>query len=511
MDRRTFLRGATLLGSGVFAGAAVAGCATSSPHNQGGGTSTSTTNHGPPDWSKLAASLSGTLLLPSDGGFTAAGHLYNSVYTQQAAAIAQCQSAGDVQRCLAFARAAAVPVAARSGGHSYAAYSSCPGLVIDVTNLDTVSVGGGGLATVGAGTILIDVYNQLAAAGRLLPGGSCPTVGIAGLALGGGIGVFARAYGLTCDQLQSVELVTADGTMHRCGPNQDEDLYWACRGGGGGNFGVVTSFEFRTQPIPEAITLFTLEWPWGAAGDVLNAWLPWIHSAPNELWANCQLYSSGSVGSGLVKVTGVFVGSPSACSDALAPLTTAVGAGTTSRFVGPEEYLAATMIEAGCEGNTVAQCAAPVQSPFVAKSSYIGGALSSSTVQTITSALSSFPSSLPGAGAGVVFDGYGGVINQVGAGDTAFVHRSAVTCAQYSITYAGAPPSQSQTSTAAEWLDHLQQAFAPASQGSYQNYIDPTLTNWQQAYYGSNLPRLQQVKRKYDPDQVFHFAQSIPA
>jgi len=116
-----------------------------------------------------------------------------------------------------------------------------------------------------------------------------------------------------------------------------------------------------------------------------------------------------------------------------------------------------------------------------------------------------------GAAAGVVFDGYGGVINQVGAGDTAFVHRSAVTCAQYSVTYAGAPPAQSQKSTAAEWLDHLQQAFAPASQGSYQNYIDPTLTNWQQAYYGSNLPRLQQVKRQYDPDQVFRFAQSIPA
>ena len=270
MDRRAFLRGATVLGSGVFASAAVAGCSTSGSPDESGGTSTSTTSHGPPDWSKLAASLNGALLLPTDSGYSAAGHLYNSVYTQQAAAIAQCRSAGDVQRCLSFARDADMPVAARSGGHSYAAYSSCPGLVIDVTNLDTVSVGGGGLATVGAGTILIDVYTQLAAAGRLLPGGSCPTVGIAGLALGGGIGVFARAYGLTCDQLQSVELVTADGTVHRCGPNQDEDLYWACRGGGGGNFGVVTSFAFRTQPIPEAITLFTLEWPWGAADEVLE-------------------------------------------------------------------------------------------------------------------------------------------------------------------------------------------------------------------------------------------------
>ncbi len=511
MDRRTFLRGATALGSGVVIGTAVARCSGPSSHDTSGGTSTSTTEHGPPDWSKLAASLGGTLLLPTDTGYTAAGHLYNSLYTQQAAAIAQCQSASDVQRCLSFARDADVQVAPRSGGHSYAAYSSCRGLVIDVTNLDAVSVDSGGLATVGSGTVLIDVYSQLSAQGRLLAGGSCPTVGIAGLALGGGVGVFGRAYGLTSDQLQTVDLVTADGVLHTCGPDSDEDLYWACRGGGGGNFGVVTSFGFRTHPIPGAITLFTLEWPWGAAGDVLDAWLHFIPSAPNELWANCQLYSSGSVGGGLVKVTGVFVGDVSASNAALAPLTSAVGTSTTYNFVGPEDYLTATMIEAGCEGKPVAQCAEPTQSPFVAKSSYIGGALPAGTVHTITSALSSFPTSLPGAGAGVVFDGYGGVINTVGAGDTAFVHRSAVSCAQYSITYPGSPPTQSQRATASDWLHQLQQAFAPVAQGAYQNYIDPTLTDWQQAYYGSNLPRLQQVKRKHDPDDAFHFAQSIPS
>ncbi len=323
--------------------------------------------------------------------------------------------------------------------------------------------------------------------------------------------MFSRAYGLTCDQVETVQIVTADGTSHQCGPGQDEDLYWACRGGGGGNFGVVTSFGFRAHPIPEAITLFTLEWAWGAAGTVLDAWFRWIPSAPDELWANCQLYSSGIVGGGIIKVTGVYIGSVSACSAALSPLTTAVGEATTSRFVGPEDYLTATMIEAGCEGEPVAQCAEPVQSPFATKSSYFGGPLPASAVSEILMALSTLPSSLPGAGGGVVFDGYGGVINKVGASDTAFVHRSAVSCAQYSVTYPDAPPSQSQTSAAAEWLDHLQQAFAPVSQGSYQNYIDPTLTDWQQAYYGSNLPRLQQVKRKYDPDQVFHFAQSIPA
>ena len=172
--------------------------------------------------------------------------------------------------------------------------------------------------------------------------------------------------------------------------------------------------------------------------------------------------------------------------------------------------MTATMIEAGCEGEPVAQCAAPTQSPFVAKSSFVGGALPASAVHAITSALSSFPNSLPGGGAGVVFDGYGGMINQVGASDTAFVHRSAVSCAQYSITYPGAPPTQGQRSAAADWLDQVQQALASVSQGSYQNYIDPTLSDWQQAYYGANLARLKKVKQTYDPDDVFHFAQSIP-
>jgi hypothetical protein len=310
--------------------------------------------------------------------------------------------------------------------------------------------------------------------------------------------------------MASVEVVTADGVLHRCEPGHDEDLYWACRGGGGGNFGVVTSFGFLAHPIPEAINLFTLEWPWQAATDVLDAWLRWIPSAPDELWANCQMFSSGAVGGGLVKVTGVFIGSVSACSAALSPLTTAVDAGTTYRFVGPEDYLTATMIEAGCEGQPVAQCAAPAQSPFAAKSSYIGEPLPEAAVSAIASALSSLPASLPGAGGGVVFDGYGGAINQVGASESAFVHRNAISCAQYSVTYASAPPSQNAQSAAAAWLQDLHHVFEPVTQGSYQNYIDPTLADWQEAYYGSNLPRLRQVKRGHDPDDVFHFAQSIP-
>ncbi len=371
------------------------------------------------------------------------------------------------------------------------------------------SPSGGGFVAVGAGTKLIEAYSQLSSQGFLLPGGSCPTVGIAGLALGGGIGVFSRAYGLTCDQTESVTIVAADGMVHQCGPDNDEDLYWACRGGGGGNFGVVTGFEFQVQPIPDAITLFTLEWPWAAASSVVDAWIRWVPLTPPELWANCQLYSSGVVGSGSIKVTGVFIGPVSQCSSALAPLTSAIPAATTDRFVGREDYLTATMIEAGCEGETLAQCGAPVQSPFTAKSSYLAGPLPEQSVSALVSALSTLPSTLPGAGGGVVLDAYGGAINQVKASDTAFVHRNSVACAQYLITYPTALPTPQTTLAASAWLEHLAGLFSPVTQGSYQNYIDPSLDEWATAYYGANLPRLQRVKRRYDPDDVFHFAQSI--
>ncbi len=190
------------MGSGLVAGSAVSECSSSSPHGALGlGThSSSGLGTGPPDWRTLAGLLRGTLLQPGDAGYLAAGHLYNSLYTPDAAAIAQCESASDVQRCISFAREHNVVLAARSGGHSYGGYSSCPGLVIDVSQMQGISTGGTTahgqtVATVRAGATLISVYSQLGSQGLLLPGGSCPTVGIAGLALGGGIGVFSAPTG----------------------------------------------------------------------------------------------------------------------------------------------------------------------------------------------------------------------------------------------------------------------------------------------------------------------------
>ncbi|HWE67331.1 MAG TPA: FAD-dependent oxidoreductase [Acidimicrobiales bacterium] len=538
MNRRSFLRrvGSTsaALGATALIGSAEAcstgrspnaspttttGPTTTGPTTSGGGTSTGTgPGIGPANWSVLASTLTGSLVMPGDATYASSVELYNELFTPGPAAVAYCANPTDVQRCVAYARKHDVPVAARSGGHSYGGYSSSRGLVIDVSALNDIAVGAGSTqAVVGAGAQLINVYSQLGSAGVLVPGGSCPTVGIAGLALGGGIGVFGRAYGMTCDNISSLNVVTADGSLRQCSSTQNSDLYWASQGGGGGNFGVVTSFTFKVHPIP-AVTLFTLEWPWAEAGTVLDAWLSWMPTTPSELWSNCQLFSNGSAGGGSLKVTGVFAGTTAACTSALAPLLSAVGAAPSYRFVGPEDYLRAMMIEAGCEGKTVAQCNLPSRSPagtlgrsaFSAKSSFVDAPFSTAGTTAMIDAVEALGSEVPQVGGGIVFDGYGGVINQVAAGDTAFVHRSAIACAQYSVTYASGAPGSSVIAAAHSWLEQTQSTFAPFAKGAYQNYIDATLPNWGQAYYGSNLPRLMRVKRRYDPDDFFHFAQSIP-
>jgi FAD/FMN-containing dehydrogenase len=529
LDRRQFLRRggsavaavgtAALLGS--LAGCSDTNSGSAHPTDTTSPTSTThTTVAGPPDWSVLAATLSGPLVLPTSPSYATTRLLYNERFDASApAAIALCRSASDVQRCVAFARQHDVPMAARSGGHSYGGYSSVPGLVIDVTSMAGVSLGRPGTAVVGAGARLIDIYSTLGSSGVLLPGGSCPTVGIAGLALGGGIGVFGRKFGLTCDNMASLQVVTADARVLTVSAEQHDDLLWASRGGGGGNFGVVTSFTFDVHPIPD-IALFTLEFPWGAAADVLGAWQHWMPGTPPELWSNCQLLSSGSAGGAqptTAKVTGVLAGTPATLSGLIAPLVRAVGTAPTYQFVGPESYLSAMLIEAGCENSSVAACHLPSQNPagtlsrsgFAAKSNYIDAAMTPAGLQVVVDAVSSLDQSQPGSGGGLVFDSYGGVINQTSPASTAFVHRSAVACIEYSVSW-GAGATEAVMAAANAWLQQTQTQLAPYTHGAYQNYIDPTLADWQQEYYGSNLPRLVEVKRTYDPDDIFHFAQSIP-
>ena len=317
---------------------------------------------GPADWTALGRDLSGPLVRPGDAAYAVSSRLFDPRFDSlHPAGIAYCRNPHDVTTCLAFVRKFGVPVAARCGGHSYAGWSSTSGLIVDVTRMSGVNVSGS-TATVGAGTPLIDFYNGLAAHGRGVPGGSCPTVGIAGLTLGGGIGVVSRAYGLTSDNLQSLQIVTADGQVRTCDSTQNPDLFWACRGGGGGNFGVVTSFTFRTRPVGQ-IVLFFLSWPWSQAARVIAAWQSWAPHAPDALWSNVHLAATPGGSVPAIQVGGTFLGSLSAASAQLEKLYAAAGSHPSSPFLETTTWLHAMLVEAGCASLTVDQCHLPTQNP----------------------------------------------------------------------------------------------------------------------------------------------------
>ncbi|MGH3733415.1 MAG: FAD-binding oxidoreductase [Acidimicrobiales bacterium] len=518
--RREFLRHAA--GGGVIATAALAaslaldGCAS---EESKGAEQTTTTSLGPPqsrDWAALAASLTGSLVLPSSGSYDSDRLLYNSKFTDlHPQGIAYCDGPDDVARCVDFATGHEIATSARSGGHSYAGYSSCDGLVIDVSRLSSITVDtSANTATIGAGALLIDVYNEVGARGRLLPGGSCPTVGIAGLTLGGGIGVFARKYGLTLD-LRSLDVVTADTMLRRASDHHHADLYWACRGGGGGNFGIATSFTFDVHPMPE-LTLFTLQYPWAAATTMLEAWQRWLATTPDELWSNCQLLSQGTYGF-LGQVGGVYCGSPAALASYLAPLQSAIDTAPTYSFNASNAYLDAMEIESGCSGLSVAACHLSSENPhgelsrssYSAKSSYVDTALSSRRCASMVEAVEHLADLAPTLGGGLAFDAYGGAINRMARDATAFVHRDKLACIQATYSWS-AYTSASVINDGRAWLDWLGKHVFNAQTGAYQNYIDPTLEDWRSAYYGSNLDRLVKIKRRYDPENHFSFAQSIP-
>jgi hypothetical protein len=457
------------------------------------------------------------LILPSNPRYAIDRLLYNSKFVDlHPRAIAYCVTPDDVARCIDFATSHDVAIAARSGGHSYGGYSNSDGLVIDVSSMASISVDpNANVARVGAGAKLIDVYNVIGNADRLLPGGSCPTVGIAGLALGGGIGVFGRKFGLTSDNIRSVTIVTSDARIITADEQTNSDLYWASRGGGGGNFGVVTSFEFDVHAMPE-VTLFTLQYPWAAASTMLSAWGQWIDTAPDELWSNCQLLSQGTYGY-LPQIAGVYCGSSNELSSVLAPLKAMIGTAPTYFFNGSNSYLSAMEIEAGCSGLSIAACHLTTQNPmghlsreaYSAKSSYVDAPMDDASVARFINAVENLHAHAPTVGGGLAFDSYGGAINRVASDATAFVHRDKLACIQATYSWSSAT-SSSTIAAGAQWLTSLgANVFDPTS-GAYQNYIDPTLANWQDAYYGSNLARLMTVKNKYDPDDLFSFAQSIP-
>ncbi len=211
---------------------------------------------------ELQRDVSGTVVARTSPAYDRSKLLYNTRFdAYRPFAVVYCQSVADVQKTIGWSRRHGIRIAPRAGGHSYGGYSSVPGgVVVDVSRLAGVSALPGHQATVGAGVKLIDVYAGLWQHGATIPAGSCATVGIGGQVLGGGVGFLSRKLGTTSDNLLALTLVTADGKARRCSAHENADLYWASRGGGGGNFGIATGYTFRTTPV-STVSTFTVGGP----------------------------------------------------------------------------------------------------------------------------------------------------------------------------------------------------------------------------------------------------------
>jgi FAD/FMN-containing dehydrogenase len=225
-----------------------------------------------PNWEWLQRRIDGEVALPGSPAYQAAPPVFNARFRDvRPSAVMSCASPQDAAEAISFARRHGLELATRAGGHSFAAHSSTRGLLVDVTPMRSVTVAEG-VATVGAEARLGEVYQALQDHDLTIPGGTCPPVGVAGLTLGGGLGILGRKYGVTSDHLIGAEVVLADGRILQCDDHHDEDLFWALRGAGAGNFGVVTSLVFRPVPAPGSTTNLHLAWPYEHAAAVIGAW-----------------------------------------------------------------------------------------------------------------------------------------------------------------------------------------------------------------------------------------------
>ena len=369
----------------------------------------------------------------------------------------RCATVAEVAHAIAEARERGLEIRVRSGGHCFAGRSSTTGLLIDVEPIHDVELDGH-VATIGAGARLGPIYDALAVHGRTIAGGCGPTVGIAGLALGGGLGILGRRYGLTCDQLVGAELVLADGRVVETDERIEPDLFWALRGSGGGQFGVVTRLKLRTVEAPPSIECFRLSWPRERAAQLISEWQEWSPDAPEELAASL-----------IVHPDQVHLFGAGPLPQREAPQVTRVEL--------PYRQAKQWLVDNGPAG-------APDEND--SKSEFFRRPLPTSAVQALSELLEGE----------FDFSPWGGAYNRVESTATAFAHRDV----RFLLKMTGP----------AEWLRHVwQETRGYGSGGVYPNFPDPGLDDALTAYHGTNLPRLQRVKAAYDPDNVFRFPQSL--
>jgi hypothetical protein len=451
-------------------------------------------------WRELAQRLSGRLLQAQDAAYAELARPINLRYAAiLSAAIARCQSAAEVAAAILWSRENRVPLIARSGGHSYAGYSTTTGLMIDLSLMRTAHFEkSSGILRIGGGARNSDIYSALREAHVAVTHGRCASVGAAGFLLGGGVGFNVREHGLGSDQLVASEIVTADGQTNTLSATENADLWWACRGAGGGNFGIHTSFSVQTFPA-EPVTMFAISWATKPEA-VLAALMPALDAAPDRLGSRVllpavtpkQLAEGRDV---TIDLLGQFKGNSKELLDILDPAYR-VAPPTRDEIIEKKYWeVQDLLIEKNEPGF------------FQERSTFTAGALDSRALGVAFDWLRRWPGT--SADCDLRFFQTGGKVNIIPSDATAFVHRSSRWIMLIGLVWA-AKDQGTVLRRAREWQDGFYAAMLPfALGGAYQNFVDPTLKDWPEAYYGSNLPRLARIKAAVDPGNVFQFAQSI--
>jgi len=504
--RRTVLRGALL---GSLAGCTATRSTALAPRTH----SSATTVHSSPPatsgsaptasgsaptesaWRALAGGLDGDLVRPGDADYADAKELFNPRWDAvQPLAVVEAATSHDVSEAIRFAVRYGLNVRPKSGGHSYVgASTSRGGIVVSTSRMTRVEYdAASSTATVDAGARLYPVHSALAASGRTIPTGTCPTVGAAGLTLGGGVGIASRAYGLTCDQLYAARIVTADGVARAVDESTNPELLWALRGGGGGNFGVVTQLQYHTQPAA-AMGFFLLSFPWSSAAAVVRGWSSRIKVMPADAWANLHL-EAGSDGSTQARIVGVCAaGAETAEAQAM---EAAIGVGASSSSLLTKTYLDGVQFLGG--GTT---------SP---RQGWAAGSdvLPSMTVPASRALVRVIADRAATGNAGVaILDPLTGAVQQTAPAASAFPWRRHLCSIQWYLDLPSRPTS-AQVRAAYDWIASGHASVGSLSSGGYVNYLEPRRRV--SSYYAGNLARLQSVKHTYDPRGFFSSPYAIP-
>jgi FAD/FMN-containing dehydrogenase len=440
--------------------------------------------------------LRGQLLLPRDNGYEGARKIWNGAFDRHPALIVRCTGAADVVQAVNFARSHQLLTAVRSGGHSISGQSACDGgLMIDLSPMKGIRIDPfHRTAEAQSGVLLGELDRETQAFGLATTLGTASDTGIAGLTLGGGMGRLARKFGLACDNLRSVDIVTADGKLLHASEQENSDLFWGIRGGGG-NFGIVTTFDYRLHPLGPNVLAGNRVFPFGQARDVIAALLEFSAAAPDEMSVSTSVSRdpAGVPPGPYVAVEVVYCGAISAGERLLAPLNK-LGKPLFDD-VSAKPYVVAQQGQSG---------ASPPALPPGLNVYVKSGFLRDSPATLIDEIVRRFESA-PAWVSEIGFGGLGGAIARVKPEATAYWNR----LAKYDLILEGAWLERSQDEQNLKTGRDLWGAFEPFTKGYYVNTEPSAEERRLRATYGDNYPRLVQLKNKYDPMNLFRLNANI--